>query len=80
VWRGGGNGGGDVEETGSAAGGEGQEAVAGRGEGFDQVAVVVAEGGAEGGVDGEIDLTGDTGGEPDALEFSVLKADKEGAV
>jgi hypothetical protein len=38
------------------------------------------EGGSEGGVDRKIDLAGVTGRDPDALEFSVLKADEERAV
>ena len=78
----GGNGGGEVEEAGLAVHRQGQEAVAGKGERLDQFAteMMVVQGGSERGVDGKIELTGVTGRNLDALEFSVLKADEEGAV
>ena len=41
---------------------------------------MVIEGGLEGGVDRKIELARVTGRDPDALEFSVSKADKERAV
>jgi len=78
----GGGGGGEVEEAGLAVGRQGEEAVAGHGERLDELAAaaVPVERRPEGGVDGNIDLTGITGREPDTLEFSELKADKEGAI
>jgi hypothetical protein len=78
--RGGGCGRGDVEKTGFAIGRQGQEAVAGDGEGFYEVAIMEIEKGSEGGIDRKIDLAGVTGRESDALEFAVLEADKERAV
>ena len=71
---------GDVEKTGFAVGRQGEEAVAGDGEGFYEVAIMEIEGGSEEGVDGKINLAGVAGREPDALEFAVLKADEERAV
>ena len=83
VQKGGGRGG-QVEKTGFAVGRYGQQDVAGDGEGFDQFAVVVGEGGAgrRGGVavDGKVDLTGVTGRDPEALEFSVFETEKKCAV
>lgn len=76
----GGCGRGDVEKPGFAVARQGEEAVAGHGERFYQVAIMVIEGGPEGGVDRKIELAGVTGRDPDALEFSVLKADEERAV
>ena len=75
----GGCGRGDVEKAGFAVTRHG-EAVARHGERFYQVAIMVIEGGLEGGVDRKIELARVTGRDPDALEFSVFKADEERAV
>jgi hypothetical protein len=41
---------------------------------------MVIEGGTKRGVDRKVDLAGVTGRKPDALEFSVLKANEECAI
>jgi hypothetical protein len=82
----GGGRGGEVEKTGFAVRRHGEEDVAGDGEGLDQFAIVTVERGAGWHgcvavvVDRKVDLTGVTGRDPEALEFSVFETDKECAV